>query len=140
MWYKISRIEFVKNQKNKMEHKTKQIYFSNLYWLHCSHWYIFHYNIIKLLFHYVLTCSAKCFICSTALCLLSSSDFVHRPHWCVYLQILYNTMVLYEWKLNLIWSCKLIICKIITEHTCWSFSMLLTHHIKIFRRDNSMPK
>ena len=33
--------------------------------------------------------------------LLSSSVFVRRPHWCIYFQILYNTMDFCEWKINL---------------------------------------
>ena len=60
------------------------------------------------------------------LLLLSSSVFVRCPYWCAYFQILYNTMNFYEWKLNLIWSSKLIICKRITKHTCWSVGVLLT--------------
>ena len=79
----------------------------------------------KLLFHYVLTYSVKCFICSVASRLLSSSVFVHRPHWCVYFQILYNTMDFWKWKINLIWSCKLIICYRITQHPCWRVGMQL---------------
>ena len=34
-----------------------------------------------------------------------------------------------ESKLNLTWNCKWIICKRITEHTCWSVGVRLTHHI-----------
>ena len=39
-------------------------------------------------------------------------------------------MDFYECKLNLTWSCKWIICKRMTEHTCWSADVQLTHRIK----------
>ena len=49
-------------------------------------------------------------------------------------------MDFYEWKLKLMWHCKLIICKRITEHTCWSVGMLLSDYIKFCTCDSSMPK
>ena len=55
---------------------------------------------------------------------------MHLPHWCIYFQILYNTMDFFEWKLNLTWCLKWTNCKIVTEHTYWSVDVLLTHHIK----------
>ena len=83
---------------------------------------------LKVIFSlYVLICAVTCFICSIALHLLSSSVFLCHPHWCVYFQILYTTMNFYEWKLNLTWRCKWIICKRITEHICWRVGLLLTH-------------
>ena len=81
-----------------------------------------------------------CFICSITLLLLSSSVFVHCPNWCVYFQILYNTMDFCKWKMNLVWSCKWIICKRITAHTCWGVCVLLTHHIKFCMCDDSKLK
>ena len=75
-------------------------------------------------FHYVVTCCVKCFICSVASRLLSSSVFVRCPYWCPYFQILYNTIYFYELKLKLIWSCKWTIWKRITEHTSWSVGVL----------------
>ena len=136
---KINRIEFVKNQKTKYLIRTSEHVFQIC--IDC----IVHNDIFwKLFFHYVLTCSVKCFICSVASCLLSSSDFVCCPHLqileSVYFQILYNTVGFYEWKLNLIWSWKWINCKRITEPTCWSLSMLLTHHVKFSMCNNrSIP-
>ena len=58
---------------------------------------------------------------------------------CVYFLILYNTVHFYKSKLYLPWSCKWIIYKRITEHTCWSIGMELTRHIKFCMCDNSMP-
>ena len=88
--------------------------------------------------YYALTCSVECFICSVASCSLGSSVLVCRSHWCVYFQILFNIMDIYEWKLSLSWSCKWIICKRITKHTCWSVGMWLTHHIKFCTCKNSI--
>ena len=51
-----------------------------------------------------------------------------------------NTTNFYNWKLNITWSCKLIICKRITEYTWWSVSMLLTRHIKFCKCDDSTSK
>ena len=65
---------------------------------------------------------------------------MHLSHWCVYFQLLYNTMDFYQWKLNLTWSCKWIIGKKITEHTCWSVGVQSTCHIKFCMCDDSMPK
>ena len=42
--------------------------------------------------------------------------------------------------MNLTWSCKWIICKRITEHTCWSVRMQLTCHIKFCTCDGITPK
>ena len=56
--------------------------------------------------------------------------FVRRSHSRVYLQMLYDTMDFYEWKLNLTWTYKWIICKKISEHPCWSVDVKLTRHIK----------
>ena len=43
-----------------------------------------------------------------------------------------------QWtSMNRKWSCKWIICKQITEHTCWSVAMQLTYHIKFCPCDNS---
>ena len=113
-----------------MSYKWANIY---LYLLHCSQWYIFQ----NLFLHYILTCAVTCFICPIALRLLSSSVFERHPHWCIYLKILYNTMDFYEWKLNLKWDCKWIICKKITEHTSWCVGLLLTRqsfaHVMIAR-------
>ena len=49
-------------------------------------------------------------------------------------------MDIYKWKLNSLSSCKWIICKGITEHSCWSVGMQLTCHIKFCMCDDSMPK
>ena len=51
----------------------------------------------------------------------------------------FDTLDLYQWKLNFMWSCKWIICKRISEHTSSSVGSLLTHHIKFCRCNNSMP-
>ena len=109
LWYKImeydvNRIKFVKTQKQNMSCKQANIFFKYVL--------IAFFTIIfssRLFFHYVLRCSVKCFICSIALHLLS--------------QILDNTIDFYKWKLKLIWSCKWIIWKRITEHTCWSIAI-----------------
>ena len=82
----------------------------------------------------------KCFICSVVSRSLSSSVFVRRSHWCIYFQILYNTMSFCKWKLNLIWSCKSVICKRITEYTCWSVGVRLTHHIEFCTCNDITPK
>ena len=81
----VNRIEFVKTQNCKMCHKKEQTYFSNLYWLNCSRWYISRSC-------YVLRCSVKCFICPYASHSLGSSVFIHHSHWCVYFQMLYSTV------------------------------------------------
>ena len=67
-------------------------------------------------------------------------DFVRRYYWCVYFQILYNTMDFYERKLNLTWSYKWIIYKGISEQTCWSVGVWLTPHIKFCMCNDSTPK
>ena len=81
----------------------------------------------------------KCFIC-WCFPFAELECFCVCSHWCVYFQILYNTMDFYIWKLNLIWSCKWIICKRIIEHTYWSAGMLLICHRKFCMCDDTMPK
>ena len=51
-----------------------------------------------------------------------------------------NTMDFYDWKLILIWTCKWIICKRMTKHTCWSVGVLLTCHRKLCKCDNGTRK
>ena len=125
----------MRSLKNKIYHIKEQTIFQ--IFIDCM--FIIMY-LQKLHFHYVVTCSVKCFSCSIASCLPSSSVFVRCPQWYAYFQILYNTMDFYKWKLNSIWSCKWIIWKRITEHTCWSVGVLLTCHIKFYTCNNSMPK
>ena len=125
----------MRSLKNKIYHIKEQPIFQ--IFIDCM--FIIMY-LQKLHFHYVVTCSAKSFSCSIASRLLSSSVFVRCPQWYAYFQILYNTMDFYKWKLNSIWSCKWIIWKRITEHTCWSVGVLLTCHIKFYTCNNSMPK
>ena len=135
MEYDVNRIEFVKSPKTKYIIQTGEHIFQI-----CIDWMFTTVYFQKLLFHYVVTSSVKCFICSVASRLLSSSVFVRRPHLRLYSQILYSTIDFYEWKLNLIWSCKWIVWKRITEHTCWSVGVLLTRHIKFCTCDHSTPK
>ena len=83
MEYDVNRIKFVKTQKQNMSCKQANIF--------SKYVLIAFFTIIfssRLFFHYVLTCSVKCFICSIALHLLS--------------QILDNTIDFYKWKLKLI--------------------------------------
>ena len=67
---------------------------------------------------------------------LVESVFEHHSCWCVYFQILYNTMDFYKWKLNLTW----ITCKTTTEITCWMAGMRLTLHITFCTCYDSIPK
>ena len=60
------------------------------------------------------------------------------PHWCVYFQLICNTVDFYKWKLNSTWSWKWIICRRITEYTCWSVGVQLTHHVMFCTCHNSM--
>ena len=121
--------------KNKIHHIKERTYFQNC--IDCMSIMIY---FQKLHFHYAVICSVKCFICSVALRLLSSSVFVRHPQWYVYCEILYNTMDFCQSKLNLIWSCKWIIWKRITEHTWWSIGVLLTGHIRFCMCNTSMSK
>ena len=57
--------------------------------------------------------------------------FVNLPHRSVYFQLLYNKMDFYKWELNLTWKHKWIICKRITEHTCWLL-LLLKKYIFVY--------
>ena len=84
-------------KKQNMSYKWANIFFK----LIASFTIIYFYKLFFYLFWHVLWNV----ICSVALLLLSSNVFVHRTHWCVYLQILYNTMDFYKWKLSLIWNC-----------------------------------
>ena len=118
MEYGVSRMEFVKTQYviQMSQHISVLIaFFTRIYFL----------KVIFLL--YILICSVTCFFCSIAFHLLSSSVLLCHPHWCVHFQILHTTMNFCQWKLNLMWSCKWIICKRITEHSCWRVGLLLTH-------------
>ena len=73
-------------------------------------------------------------------------DYCKIEYWVLFLAhtdvftCIYNTMECYESKLNVTWSCKWIICKMITGHTCWSLDMQLTCHIKFCTCNNSTPK
>ena len=49
-------------------------------------------------------------------------------------------MDFYQWKLNLTWSYKWIICKKITEDTCWKVGVRLTRHIKFYTCDDNTSK
>ena len=120
-----------------MSYKWANMFFKCVYIDCIVHNYIFFKSYF---FHYVLTCSVKFFIWSIASRLLSSSVFVRCPHWCVHFEILSNAMDFYQWKLKFTWSWKQIICKRITEHTCWSVGVKLTCHIKFCMCINSTPK
>ena len=126
-----NRIEFVKTQKKK---KKKNIY-KRAKIHECT---IVYFQ--KLLFFYCVDMFCEMFYLLLASRLLSSGVFVRRPHCCLYFQILYNTIDFCKCKLNLIWSCKRIIWKRITEHFCWSVGVLVTRHIKFCMCDHGTPK
>ena len=135
MEYDVNRTEFVKTQKTKHTMQTSEHIFQI-----CIDCIVHNHIFLQVIFSLCSDIFVKCFICSVASHLLSSSVSVHCPHWCVYFQILYNTMDFCEWKLKLTRSWKWIICKRITEHTCWSVAVQSTRHIKFFMCNNSMPK
>ena len=117
--YYVNRIEFVKTQKTKYFIQTSEHIFQIC--IDCIvHNDIFLKNIFSLWSN--ILCEVfyllRCFAFAELKCLCV-------PHWYVYFQILYETIDFYKWKRNLIWSYKWIICKKITEHTCWSVGVLL---------------
>ena len=117
MEYDVDSIELVKTQKTKYVIQTSEHIFQ--IWVD----YIVHNHIfLKIIFSLCSDKFREMFISFVALHLLSSSVFVRRPHRCVYFQILYDTMNFYVWKLNLSWSYKGIICKRITEPSCWTLT------------------
>ena len=90
------RIEFVKTKKKKKVIQTSEQIFQIC--IDC----IVHNNIFwKMFFHYVLIFSVKCFICSVASHLLSSSVFEWPPNCCV----LSNTL-LYMFQCTWMWNVK----------------------------------
>ena len=135
MEYDVNRNEFVKTQKTKyviqMSKHIFQIYMDGI--VHDG----------KFLQVILLLCSNMFCEIFYLLCCFMFAGLkcnVHSSHWCVYFQILYSTMDFYKWKLNLTWSCKWIICKMITEQTCWSVGVWLTSHMKFYTCNNSRPK
>ena len=132
MGHDVNRIEFVKAQKQNASYKQANIFFKSV--LIALHYF-------KKFFHYVLLFSVKCFICSVAFCLLSSSVFKSPLRWCVYFQILYNTMDFHEWKVNLI-PIKLQMYYLQKKN--WArllkHGMLLTRHLRICTCGDSMSK
>ena len=132
MGYDVNRIEFVKAQKQNASCKQANIFFKSV--LIALHYF-------KNFFHYVPLFSVKCFICSVAFCLPSSSAFKSPLRWCVYFQILYNTMDFHEWKVNLI-PIKLQMYYLQKKN--WArllkHGMLLTCHLRICTCGDSMSK
>ena len=134
-----NRIEFVKTQKKNKKEKyiiqTSEHIFQICIDCMCT---IVYFQ--KLLLFYCVDMFCEMFYLLLASRLLSSGVFVRRPHCCLYFQILYNTIDFCKCNLSLIWSCKRIIWKRITEHFCWSVGVLLTRHMKFCMCDHSTPK
>ena len=128
------RIEFVKTQKKKKVIQTSEQIFQIC--IDC----IVHNNIFwKMFFRYVLIFSVKCFICSVASHLLSSSVSEWPPNCCV-LPNTYDAMDFYKWKLNKKLQMNYLQKPRIAEHTCRNVGMLLTGHIKFCTCDDNRPK
>ena len=69
-----------------------------------------------------------------------SGMFPNLQNWCLrrsYTVCIWN---FYKWKFNLIWSCKWITCKRITEHICWSVGTQLTCYINFCMCEDGTPK
>ena len=97
MEYDVNRIEFVKT------HKTKYVIQTSKHFQICIDYIIHNDVVLKDIFSicsYIfceIVYLLHCFLFTELKC------FEHLPHWwCVYFQILYNTMDFYKWKLNLI--------------------------------------
>ena len=112
-------------KKQNTSYKRSNIFFKSVLIALFVYIYIYFLFILHIFLKVIFLCR-NMFCEMFYLLLLSSSVFVCYPYWCAYFQILYNTMNFSEWKLNLIWSSKLIICKRITKYTCWSVGVLLT--------------
>ena len=113
-------------KKQNASYKRANIFFKSVSIASFIYIYIYFLFLLHIFLKVIFLSCCNMFCEMFYLLLLSSSVFVPCPYWCAYFQILYNTMNFYEWKLNLIWSSKLIICKRITKYTCWSVGVLLT--------------
>ena len=134
MEYDISRLQSDEDSKNKISHTNEWTYFQI-----CIDWIVV-YNYIFLKVIFLLCSNMFCEICSIASCFAGLKCFSVSLALMYYFHILCNTMDSYKCKLNLTWSCKLLICKRITEYICWGVGVQLTHHIKVCTRNISTPK
>ena len=127
------RIEFVKTQKKKKSYKQANRFFKSVLIA------LFTIIFFERCFFIVLIFSVKCFICSVASHLLSSSVSEWPPNCCV-LPNTYDAMDFYKWKLNKKLQMNYLQKPRIAEHTCRNVGMLLTGHIKFCTCDDNRPK